>query len=100
VATIEPCAGRSVPVLVWRITPPDEAALDRYEGFPYLYRKENVKVKMGGKTITAMVYIMNEGRPLNQPGAYYFGTILEGYITAGIDTETLIKATEDSLKVQ
>ena len=31
VATIEPCEGSSVPVLLWKITPKDEAALDVYE---------------------------------------------------------------------
>jgi hypothetical protein len=39
VATIEPFEGGNVPVLVWEITPTDEAALDRYEGWPFLYRK-------------------------------------------------------------
>ena len=100
VATIEPCAGQNVPVLIWRITPPDEMALDRYEGWPYFYRKETMSIKMDGKTVTAMVYIMNGGRPLGQPSAYYYGTILEGYKAAGFDPNVLIKATEDSAKVQ
>lgn len=79
VATIEPCKGDNVPVLVWEITPADEAVLDRYEGWPFLYRKETVKVKLDGKTVKAMVYIMNDGRPLGQPSCYYYSTILEGY---------------------
>ena len=64
VGTVEPFEGGSVPVIVWEIGQSDEAALDRYEGFPFLYRKEMVKVKLNGKTVEAMVYIMNEGRPL------------------------------------
>ena len=106
VATVEPHKGGSVPVLVWEITPADEAALDRYEGFPFLYRKEKVKVMLDGKRRTAMVYIMNaeghggEYRPLNQPGAGYYTTILEGYKTAGFDIEILRKATEDSVTYQ
>jgi gamma-glutamylcyclotransferase (GGCT)/AIG2-like uncharacterized protein YtfP len=98
VATIEPCAGESGPVLVWRITPPDEAALDRYEGWPILYRKETVHIKLGGKTVKAMVYIMNEGRPLGLPSAYYYSTILEGYKSAEFDPDILVKATEDSVE--
>ena len=39
VATIERERGFKVPVLVWRIQPQDELALDRYEGWPHLYRK-------------------------------------------------------------
>ena len=98
VATIEPRKGFSVPVLVWEITPEDEAALDRYEGFPLLYRKETVNVKQGGKAIKAMVYIMNEGRPLGKPGCYYYSIIYEGYISAGFDTEILKKAVADSME--
>ncbi len=75
VATIEPFKGGNVPVLVWEITPVDESALDRYEGWPFLYRKETIKVKFGGKTVKAMVYIMNDGRPLGQPSCYYYSTI-------------------------
>ena len=40
VATIEPCEGSSVPVLLWKITPKDEAALDIYEGFPPAGRQD------------------------------------------------------------
>jgi gamma-glutamylcyclotransferase (GGCT)/AIG2-like uncharacterized protein YtfP len=102
VATVEPFEGGSVPVLLWEITPADEAALDRYEGFPFFYRKETVKVKLDGKTVSAMVYIMNEGdavegyRPLGRPSAYYYTTILEGYKDAGFDIDILRKATIDS----
>ena len=49
VATIERDKGFQVPVLVWRIQPRDEAALDRYEGFPFLYRKETLCVVVNGK---------------------------------------------------
>jgi gamma-glutamylcyclotransferase (GGCT)/AIG2-like uncharacterized protein YtfP len=104
VATVEPFEGGSVPVLVWEITPEDEVALDRYEGFPFLYRKETVKVKLGGKSVSVMVYIMNVDdehygtRPLGRPSAYYYTTILEGYKSAGFDTDILRKATLDSVE--
>ena len=100
VATIEPFIGGSVPLLAWRITPQDEAALDIYEGFPRLYRKENLNIRLNGKPVSAMVYIMNEGRPLGQPSAFYYYTILEGYEIAGFDSAVLKKATEDSAEIQ
>lgn len=100
VATVEPFNGSSVPVLVWEITPADEAALDRYEGWPFLYRKETVKVKLDGKNVKGMVYIMNGGRPLGQPNCYYYSTILEGYRDAGFDVNILRKATTDSAKTE
>ena len=100
VATVEPFNGGSVPVLVWEITPADEAALDRYEGWPFLYRKETVKVKLDGKNVKGMVYIMNEGRPMGLPNCYYYSTILEGYKDAGFDVNVLRKATTDSAKTE
>ena len=96
VATVEPSKNSSVPVLVWELTPADEAALDRYEGWPTLYRKETVKVELNGKIIKAIVYIMNEGRPLGQPSPYYYATILEGYKSAGFDTDILRRAAIES----
>ena len=45
VATVEPKEGATVPVLLWKIEPLDEAALDRYEGWPHLYRKEMIDVE-------------------------------------------------------
>lgn len=89
VATVEPKKGGSVPVLLWEITPRDEEALDRYEGWPHLYRKETVAVRYGEKLVEAMVYIMNEGRPLGLPGEYYLNTILAGYQSAGFDLNIL-----------
>lgn len=96
VATVEPCKGESVPALVWQITADDEKALDRYEGWPYLYRKETFKVKLNGKKVQAMVYIMNEGRPLGKPSDYYYTTILEGYQSAGFDVKFLRKSADNS----
>lgn len=96
VATIEPYKGGSVPVLVWEITHADETALDRYEGWPFLYRKETLKVRLNGKYVTAMVYIMNEGRPLGQPSCYYYSTILEGYKSADFNVDILRNAVSDS----
>jgi len=96
VATVEPLENGSIPCLVWEITPDDETALDRYEGFPFLYRKGTVKVKLGRKTFEAMVYIMNEGKPLNSPNCYYYSVILQGYKSAGFDVAVLKKAVEES----
>ena len=92
VATVEPCDGSSVPVLLWEITPRDEEALDRYEGFPNLYRKETIEVKLGGNPVSAMVYIMNEKYPVSIPGKRYYDTIVEGYTSSGLDIAVLDEA--------
>lgn len=92
VATVEPKEDGSVPVLLWNISPHDEAALDRYEGWPHLYRKEMMDVEMEGKTVSAMVYVMNDGRPLSMPTEHYYSVIEEGYKTAGFNTAILEQA--------
>lgn len=98
VATVEPAKGNSVPCLLWEIAPSDEAALDRYEGYPFLYRKETVEVLHNGKEVKAMVYIMNDNSPYNTPSCYYYSSILEGYNTAGFDISVLKQAVGESAK--
>jgi len=97
VATVEKNRGGSVPVLVWKITPADEAALDRYEGWPHLYRKETVKVLLNGMKVSAMVYIMNDGRSLGAPSLYYYNVIAQGYKDAGFDSNFLKQAVSSSI---
>ena len=96
VATIEPFKGRSVPCVLWEITPSDENALDRYEGFPVLYRKETMKVRFSKRTVEAMVYIMNDSRSLGSPSCYYYSVIAAGYNTAGFDISILKQAVRES----
>jgi gamma-glutamylcyclotransferase (GGCT)/AIG2-like uncharacterized protein YtfP len=96
VATVEPSKDDKVPVMIWEIQDRDEAALDVYEGFPRLYTKETVKVKLGRKMTEVMMYVMTEGRPLNLPNAYYYGTILHGYKGAKFDKKFLDDGVERS----
>lgn len=97
VATIERCQGYKVPVLIWRLQPEDERALDRYEGWPHLYRKETLRVTVDGKRRSAMAYIMNEeGHPYGIPSAGYLEVIRQGYRTAGFDRDILHSAEEES----
>lgn len=97
VATIERERGFMVPVLIWRLQPLDEAALDRYEGFPFLYHKETLRLTVNGKRVYAMAYIMNIGyRPYGVPSADYLATIREGYERFGFDLSVLRNAVKDS----
>jgi gamma-glutamylcyclotransferase (GGCT)/AIG2-like uncharacterized protein YtfP len=99
VATVEPLEGSSVPVLLWKIKPGDEQALDRYEGYPHFYRKEMMEVELGGKAVPGMVYVMNGGHELGAPSDFYLNTIMEGYKTAGFDTDFLDRAVEKSIRL-
>lgn len=96
VATIEPDPDRSVPVLLWDIKPADEPPLDRYEGYPHLYRRETVQVELNGKTVDAMVYIMNSNG-IRPPSTGYYSIIREGYEMNGLDITFLEQARVESI---
>jgi gamma-glutamylcyclotransferase (GGCT)/AIG2-like uncharacterized protein YtfP len=99
VATIEKYARGAVPVMLWELEPADEDALDHYEGFPYLYRKEYLKIRHDSESLEAMVYIMNPGRRLGRPNPAYFKTIKDGYTHAGFDTRYLNEAVTASAEL-
>lgn len=98
VATVERRKNYSVPVLVWDIQPEDEKALDFYEGYPHLYRKEKVRVYLNGKQVPAMIYIMNENtHPYNIPSKGYYDTIRQGYLDSGFDVGILDNAVNETI---
>ena len=97
VATVEPKKGHTVPVLLWAISARDERSLDHYEGYPFLYRKETVTVNLDGTPTEAMVYIMNDGKPLGQPSVYYYNTIQQGYLDNDLDVRYLEQGVIDSV---
>ena len=96
VATIVPQAGAEVPVLVWEIGQEDEISLDRYEGFPRMYRKEIFELEIGGKMRECMAYVMNHGE-VSPPSKSYYAGILRGYSDNGMDTKYLVDAAIRSL---
>lgn len=89
VATVEAREGSFVPVLLWNIRQMDEAALDRYEGYPNFYEKQMMDVELDGRTVSAMAYIMAPGHEFGIPSDYYAQVIREGYDSAGFDTQIL-----------
>lgn len=98
--TIEPKIGGKVPVAVWAVTAADEAALDRYEGYPNFYYKADFTLDVtplsGGesRSLECFAYIMNEGRPIGLPTDFYLQTCLEGYRRFGFDKRILLRAVE------
>lgn len=103
VANILPCTGAAVTGLLWEITTRCELSLDRYEGFPYLYEKKNVTVRMqNGEQYEAMVYVMTPAyRDPALPGRDYLEGIVEGFQENGMDPEPVwaaVRATEADRK--
>lgn len=70
VATVEPKAGSTVPILVWEIQKKDEASLDLYEGYPNFYDKQMLEIELDGKIVPAMVYVMTPGHSFGIPSDY------------------------------
>ena len=73
-ATIAPCIGKSVPVALWELQPRDEKLLDRYEGYPSHYFKQDFGL----------------------PSASYYDTVSQGYKDCGFDMKVLNEAVNDS----
>lgn len=74
----------SVPVAVWEISRQDERFLDRYEGFPSYYAKDEWLVHMDdGTQIKGMIYLMNQKRDCPPTTVYYNG-IRDAYIELGL----------------
>lgn len=87
VATIQPREGEYVAGALWAISDADERALDDFEGYPYLYRKEIIQ----SDGLEFMVYIMNQDPP-GEPGLNYLLTIAQGYQDWNLDIEDLSAA--------
>lgn len=85
-ATIKRKSGSVVPVAIWEISDRDEMNLDRYEGFPVFYHKQNVYVTLdNGCRIKGMAYIMRTDAHPGRPSKQYITTIEQGYIDTGLD---------------
>ena len=95
-ATIEKSEGHTVPDLLWKVSVRDEALLDRYEGYPYYYDKVQIPVELDGKTVSAMVYVMQPGFACNNPSSVYLHTVRDGYQAAGFDQAVLDQALEET----
>lgn len=75
VATIVPNKGATVPVLIWELDERDLPVLNRYEGWPRLYRQETMSFELNGREVEGMAYLMNYGE-LSPPSPQYYNTIL------------------------
>ena len=83
----------------WEIDGRDEHSLDRYEGFPNLYRKELFEIEVNGEKKECMAYLMNQGQ-ISPPTSYYYNVIKQGYEANGMDTSYLRAALERSVNSQ
>lgn len=88
---LEDATGR-VPGALWAISDQDEDALDRFEGYPTLYRKQSIQQD----GLEFMVYVMNASAPW-EPSAGYLETIEHGYDDWGLAQQDLDLAVQRTL---
>ena len=99
--TVEKKKNCQVPVEIWEISDRDEKNLDRYEGYPRFYRKEYLQFNHVGphgdiRTDNALIYIMNDGFPAENPSIQYLRTVQEGYNYFDFDVNHLMTALVDT----
>ena len=94
-ANVEPVEARAVPLVVWEVTEDCVKALDRYEGYPTLYTKKTVNVRMrDGSVCEVMIYVMTkryEYMP-EMPWISCYNGIREAYKSHKINVKTLKRA--------
>jgi gamma-glutamylcyclotransferase (GGCT)/AIG2-like uncharacterized protein YtfP len=97
VATVDPRPGYQVPGGLWKITDKCLVELDRYEGYPHLYDREEVEgVTSAGQRVTAFTYRMTPGHVIVPPSRYYYDVIREGYSDFTLEEDPLLIALYES----
>jgi len=97
VATIEKARKKDqVHGALYRISKRDLKALDIYEGYPYLYYRDTVKVEARGMgLVRAITYKMHKYFEVSPPRAGYYEIIQEGYRNWGLPTDSLEMSLEN-----
>lgn len=93
-ATVKKNPAKSIKVFLYQISEDDERSLDLYEGYPALYTKRTVKINFEGNEISALIYIISArySEAYSFPSQDYLFRCAQGYKSAGINIDQLIKA--------
>ncbi len=94
--TIEPDENSTVPLGIFELSFLDIFSLDKYEGYPSLYHKINIPIKVRGQDKKALIYVMNDMFDYNLPSSSYVDVCMDGYNDFGFDPEILKKALIDT----
>lgn len=102
--SVDPCAGSSVDVAVWRIDAEQEQVLDRYEGYPWHYQKTMVAVGVdsasGLEEVVGILYHLPEEREEGPCPDEYLQRVLAGYRHFGFDEQPLLDAYDRACAVK
>lgn len=96
VATIVPDADASVEGVIWSLTADDVRSLDRAEGAPFVYEREELSVaEDDGRERLCITYAHTNPAKRMRPGKIYYRQIFDAYKREGFDTAPL-RAARDS----
>ena len=82
---------------IYEITKECEYSLDKFEGFPSLYKKKYFKIQLNEKNEDVLTYVMNPKYSLGPPCEEYFKIIAEGFKDWKIDKNFLLDAVNFSI---
>lgn len=94
--TIEKADDSKVPLGLFEVTKNDIRRLDAYEGYPTIYGKKYIPVKVNGEVQYALIYVMNENFDYHLPSINYVNTCKEGYAYFDFNQSVLDKAYIDT----
>jgi len=103
VANVVPCAGYAVPGAVFKVRKGGWKALDRKEGAPGFYHRQNVHVlveKRFGATepLSCATYLIAPSGKFVPPSELYLHVVAQGYAARGLPPEQLECAARDQGK--
>lgn len=78
--------------VLWDLTPECLKALDRLEGYPWMYQRKFVTVQHNGQNVQALVYYMVGDNEDEYPSEHYYNMLMQGYREHGIDTKQITDA--------
>ena len=89
-----------VPIGLWKITKECEKSLDRFEGYPHLYKKIRLKIDVPGFVGQKVMFYVMRRKGVALPPASYFNTIAQGYDDFALDKDYLNWAVHEADQMQ
>jgi gamma-glutamylcyclotransferase (GGCT)/AIG2-like uncharacterized protein YtfP len=84
VADLRPKRDAQVVCSLWVISPEDEKRLDVFEGFPSIYIKRYITIRIAGQRRRCMMYVMRHREWQEEPPMSYEQTLRTGYADCGM----------------
>lgn len=98
VADVIPKRDAQVVCALWVISAEDEKNLDVFEGFPSLYIKRYITIRIAGQRRRCMMYVMRHREWQEEPPMAYENTLRVGYDDCGMPQQQIDEAIQRASK--